>query len=104
MNALVLAVAVGQLALPAEPVRAPVQSDCAICLLTYIHNPLFSDGREMISSECAFTVAMMVTVRARQAQIATEGTYSYRHWEDWGTWYPPHRIDSVEAALQPPCI
>ena len=103
MNALLLAATLGQLALPPEPVRAPVAAECKICLLTYIHNPLYSDGREMVREECDYRPGTVAAMRARQLQIATEGVYSYRHWEDWGTWYGPSRIESVEPILQPPC-
>jgi hypothetical protein len=57
----------------------------------------------MIREECDYTPETLQSLRARQSQIAVEGTYSFRHWEDWGTWYGPHRIESVQAALQPPC-
>lgn len=103
MRTIALFAMVGQLALPPEPVRAPVQADCTICLLTYIHKPAFPEEREMILEECDFTPTNVLAMRTRQLQIATEGTYSYRHWEDWGAWYGPHRIESVEAVLQPPC-
>jgi hypothetical protein len=103
MSPLILAVAVAQLALAPEPVRAPVTRDCLICLLTYIHQPAWPDGRELIREECGFDPTTVLAMRARQLHIATEGTYSFRHWEDWGTWYGPNRIESVQAALQPPC-
>jgi hypothetical protein len=103
MNALALALTIGQLASPPEPVRAAVQTDCRICLRTYVYNPGWPDGREKIREECGFTPTTVADMRARQSQIATQGTYSFRNWEDWGTWYGPSRIESVEAALQPPC-
>jgi hypothetical protein len=104
MNPLILAVAFSRLAMPQEPVRAHVDPSCKICLNAYIENPAAPGGRELIRSECTFTLETIASLRSRQAQIAREGTYSLRNWEDWGTWYPPHRIESVEAALQPPCI
>jgi hypothetical protein len=122
MNPLILAATIGQLAVspatecasgestkverrafPPEPERAPTDAVCRICLLTYIDNPLFPTGLEMIREECDFTVLTVLEMRSRQVQIATEGNYSYLHWEDWGTWYGPHRIQSVIPVLQPPC-
>jgi hypothetical protein len=103
MNPLILAATIGQLALPPEPVRAAVQTDCEICLLTYVHNPGWPDGREMIHEECGFTPATAAEMRARQLAIATQGNFSFLSLEDWGTWYGPHRIESVQAVLLPPC-
>jgi hypothetical protein len=89
--------------MPPEPERAPVQTDCTICLLTFIHNPLFPTGQEMIREECDYAPSTMGALRSRQLHIAIEGNYSWRHVEDWGTWYGPHRIESVVPVLQPPC-
>lgn len=102
-HAFVLAVTLGQPAMAAEPPRAPVNTDCQICLVTYIHNPAHPGGVEAIREECDFSPTTVASMRARQQQIVTEGTYSYRHWEDWGTWYGPHRIESAQPMLQPPC-
>jgi hypothetical protein len=122
MHALILALMIGDLAvppaterttiepqkvarqaMPAEPERAPVQPGCTICLLTFIHNPLSPAGQEMIREECGYQAVAVSAIRDRQLQIANEGNISWRHWEDWGTWYGPHRIESVVPALQPPC-
>ena len=43
------------------------------------------------------------TMRERQQQIAMQGTYSFVNLEDWGTWYGPHRIESIQPVLLPPC-
>jgi hypothetical protein len=122
MNPLILAVAVAQLAMPPQTegaaietekagrLRLPPETDrgtdpfeCEICLLTYIHNPASPSGREKIREDCGFSTLEMPDVRAHQLQIAVEGIYSARTPEDWGTWYGPHRIESVEPRVQPPC-
>jgi hypothetical protein len=122
MNPLILAVMIGTVVAPTPAVRTPaeaekivrqptpeepeheaVETGCTICLLTFIHNPLFPTGQEMIREECGYVVSAIAQVRARQLQIAIEGNYSWRNVEDWGTWYGPNRIESVVPALQPPC-
>jgi hypothetical protein len=86
-----------------EPARTPVASECRICLVTYVHNPVYPNGQQMIREDCDFSPTTVAAMRQLQLQIATQGTYSFLSLEDWGTWYGPHRIESVRPVLLPPC-
>ena len=103
MSPLILAATIGQLALPAEPAHTPVTTECEICLVTYVHNAGYPNGQQLIREDCGFTPTTMRNMRELQQEIATHGTYSYLSLEDWGTWYGPHRIESVQPVLLPPC-
>jgi hypothetical protein len=103
MSPLVLALVVAELAMAPEPARAPVETGCRICLMTYIHKEGAADGHELIRTECGFTPQTVAAMRPRQIQIATQGTFTVRDREDWGTWYGPDQIESSQPLLQPPC-